>query len=71
MFFPNLIVKEMQMVLEPFIDIQMDEEPTSLRALEELPAAVESSIRELLNDQNEKPTIVEAYIHRDRTTNCC
>lgn len=49
----------MQMVLEPFIDKQMDEEPTSLRALEELPAAVESSIRELLNDQNENQQLLK------------
>ncbi|WHY58629.1 hypothetical protein [Peribacillus simplex] len=38
-----------------------------MRAMEELHAFVESSIRELLKDQNEKPTIVEAYIHPDNS----
>ncbi|MGG4264753.1 hypothetical protein [Peribacillus simplex] len=39
----------------------MEEEFTRLRAFEELPV----SIREVLNDQNDKPTIAEAYIHPD------
>lgn len=44
--------------------LQMDEEFTSLRAIKELPAAAESSIREALKEfENEKPAIVEAYIH--------
>ncbi|MGE1165673.1 hypothetical protein ABES08_10990 [Peribacillus simplex] len=37
----------------------MDEEYTSVLALEELPAAAESSIREALKDENEEPMIVE------------
>lgn len=45
----------------------MNEEFIILRAMEELHAFVESSIRELLKDQNEKPTIVEAYIHPDNS----
>ncbi|WP_155727300.1 hypothetical protein [Peribacillus simplex] len=44
---------------DPFIDIRMDEEYTSVLALEELPAAAESSIREALKDENEEPMIVE------------
>ncbi|KRF61467.1 hypothetical protein ASG99_25575 [Bacillus sp. Soil768D1] len=35
-----------------------------MRAIKELPAAAESSIREALKEfENEKPAIVEAYIH--------
>ena len=37
----------------------MDEEYTSVLALEELPAAAEPSIREALKDENEEPMIVE------------
>ncbi|MFF2286017.1 hypothetical protein [Peribacillus butanolivorans] len=48
--------------------MQMDEEFTSLRDLEELPAAAESSIREALKEfEYEKPAIVEAYIHPDNS----
>lgn len=68
MFFPNLLVKDMQKALDPFIDIRVDEEYTSVLALEELPAAAEPSIRDTLKDENEEPMIVEAYMKPDGST---
>lgn len=65
MFFPNLLIKDMQKALDPFIDIRVDEEYTSVLAIEELPAAAEPSIREALKDENEEPMMVEAYMQPD------
>ncbi|MEC0276900.1 hypothetical protein [Peribacillus frigoritolerans] len=65
MFFPNLLVKDMQKALDPFINIRVDEEYNSILALEELPAAAEPSIRDVLKDENEEPMIVEAYMQPD------
>ncbi|MFE4706884.1 hypothetical protein [Peribacillus simplex] len=51
MFFPNLLVKDMQKALDPYIDIQVDEDYTSVLEVEELPAAAEPSIREALKNE--------------------
>ncbi|MED3995878.1 hypothetical protein P4647_14630 [Peribacillus frigoritolerans] len=48
LFFPNLLVKDMQKALDPIINVRVDEEYTSILALKELPAVAEPSTREAL-----------------------
>lgn len=66
LFFTGWYIKHWNAALKPFIDIEIDEEFTSLLTIDELSAAIESSLRELLDGENNTmSSIVEAYKYPD------
>lgn len=62
LFFTGWYIKHWNAALKLFIDIEIDDEFTNLLILDELPAATESSLRELLvGEKDTVPSLVEAY----------